>query len=141
MENKTKCVDDTILWSNDIRECFFQACNYLTLCSRNGIVFNKEKFVFCRKEVEFAGFVITNDEVKPSPKIMENIANFPVPKTISDVRGWFGLVNQVAPFYANRRVMEPFRELLKPPAQGKKVYWDENLTKLFEESKVVIVED
>ena len=45
------------------------------------------------------------------------------------------MVNQVAPFFANKRVMEPFRELLKPPAQGKKVYWDDNLTKLFEESK------
>ena len=140
VENKTKCVDDTCLWSSNISDSFFQACNYLTLCSRNGIVFNKEKFVFCNKEVEFAGFVISEDEVKPSPKIMENITNFPVPKTISDIRGWFGLVNQVAPFFANRRVMEPFRELLKPPAQGKKVYWDDNLTKLFEESKVVIVD-
>ena len=73
-------------------------------------------------------------------KILESISDFPVPKTISDIRGWFGLVNQVAPFFANRRVMEPFRELLKPPAQGKKVYWDENLTKLFEESKEVIIE-
>ena len=36
--------------------------------------------------------------------------------------------------------MEPFRELLKPPAQGKKVYWDENLSKLFQESKLVIVD-
>ena len=43
-------------------------------------------------------------------------------------------------FFANRRVMEPFRELLKPPAQGKKVYWDDNLTKLFEESKLIIVD-
>ena len=36
--------------------------------------------------------------------------------------------------------MEPFRELLKPPAQGKRVYWDENLTRLFEESKVAIID-
>ena len=140
VEDKTKCVDDTILWKPSIKESFLHTCNYLTLCSRNGIVFNKEKFCFAREEVEFAGFMITQDEVKPSQKILESIADFPVPKTISEIRGWFGLVNQVAPFFANRRVMEPFRELLKPPAQGKKVYWDENLTKLFEESKLVIIE-
>ena len=103
-------------------------------------MFNEKKFCFAREEVEFAGFNITKTEVKPSKKTLESIQDFPVPKTISDIRGWFGLVNQVAPFFASRKVMEPFRELLKPPAQGKKVYWDENLTRLFEESKVAIVE-
>ena len=35
--------------------------------------------------------------------------------------------------------MEPFRELLKPAQKGRKIYWDDNLTKLFEESKQVII--
>ena len=139
VEDKTKIVDDTCLWKNSIAEAFFHTCKYLTLCSRNGIVFNRKKFVFGRETVEFAGFEITSNEVKPSSKIINNIQDFAVPKTISDIRGWFGLINQVAPFYANRRVMEPFRELLKPPTQGKKIYWDENLTRLFQESKEVII--
>ena len=54
--------------------------------------------------------------------ILESIADFTVPKIISDIRGWFGFVNQVASFFANRRVMELFREFLKPPARCKKVY-------------------
>ena len=133
-------MDDALLWKSSIDEQFFHTCRYLTLCSKNGIIFNKKKFVFCKKEIEFAGFMIGNDEIRPSQKILGSITDFPVPKTISEIRGWFGLVNQVAPFFANRRVMEPFRELLKPPAQGKKVYWDDNLTKLFEESKLIIVD-
>ena len=36
--------------------------------------------------------------------------------------------------------MQPFRELFKPAARGKQIYWDDNLTKLFEESKIVILE-
>ena len=140
VKNKTKCVDDAILWSNSIQESFIQTCEFLTLCSKNGVVFNKKKFQFCQDEVEFAGFSIGKNTVKPSEKILESIKDFPVPKTISDVRGWFGLVNQVAPFFANRPVMEPFRELLKPSVKGKQIYWDDNLTKLFEESKVIITE-
>ena len=139
-KNKTKCVDDALLWSGDISASFTQACEFLTHCSRNGIVFNPSKFQFCQEEVEFAGFRIGADFVKPAPKILESIRSFPVPKTISDIRGWFGLVNQVAPFFASRPVMQPFRELLKPAAKGKQVYWDENQTKLFEESKDVILE-
>ena len=137
--NKTKCVDDTLLWSNSIQECFFQTCQFLTLCAENGIVLNPEKFQFCQDEVEFAGFLIGPDHVKPAPKILQSINDFPVPKNISDVRGWFGLVNQVAPFFASRPVMQPFRELLKPAAKGKQIYWDENLTRLFEESKHIII--
>ena len=138
--SKTKCVDDTLLWSSDIESSFFQACKFLTHCSRNGIVFNPSKFQFCQDTIEFAGFTIGPDFVKPAPKILESIKTFPVPKNISDIRGWFGLVNQVAPFFASRPIMQPFRELLKPSEKGKKIYWDENLTKLFEESKEKILE-
>ena len=140
VKNKTKCVDDAVLWANSISESFVQTCEFLTLCSKNGVVINKKKFQFCRDEVEFAGFSIGTNTVKPSEKILESIKDFPVPKNISDVRGWFGLVIQVAPFFANRPVMEPFRELLKPAARGKQIYWDDNLTKLFNDSKVIITE-
>ena len=75
--------------------------------------------------------MIGSEHVKPAPKILNSIRDFPVPKNISDVRGWFGLVNQVAPFFESRAVMQPFRELLKPAAKGKQIYWDENLTKPF----------
>ena len=75
VEDKTKIVDDTILWKKDIRGSFFHTCSYLTLCSRNGIVFNREKFCFARDEVEFAGLNITRDEVKPSKKVLEGIAS------------------------------------------------------------------
>ena len=138
--DKTKCVDDTLMWANDVNLSFLQTCKFLTHCSRNGIVFNPSKFQFCRNEVEFAGFVVGRDSVKAAPKILESIQTFPVPKNISDIRGWFGLINQVAPFFASRPVMQPFRELLKPAAKGKQIYWDENLTKLFEDSKIVILE-
>ena len=140
IQDKTKCVDDTVLWSKTVEASFFDTCQFLSRCSKNGVVFNKDKFQFCKDEVEFAGFLIGKDYVKPAPKILESIRNFPVPKTISEIRGWFGLVNQVSPFFASRPVMEPFRELLKPAEKGKQVYWDDNLTALFEESKTVIIE-
>ncbi|CAC5355199.1 unnamed protein product [Mytilus coruscus] len=33
--NKTKCVDDTLLWSDDIEECFVQACHWLEICGKH----------------------------------------------------------------------------------------------------------
>ena len=61
-------------------------------------MFNAKKFQFCQDEAEFVGFTIGKGILKPSPKILESIKSNPVPKNISDIRGWFGQVNQVAPF-------------------------------------------
>merc|ERR1712062_18048 len=78
--NKTKCVDDVLLWDKTIEESFFSTCKFLTLVSKNGVVLNPEKFVFCQDSIEFAGFIIGPDDSKPAPKIMESIKNFPIPK-------------------------------------------------------------
>ena len=37
-----------------------------------------------------------------------------------------------ASLFDSRPIMQPFRELLKPSGNGKQIYWDDNLTKLFE---------
>lgn len=60
----------------------------------------------------------------------------PEQPTITDIRSFYGLVNQLAPFVATSPLMEPFRELLKRFSH-KKVYWDEQLQHKFEEAKRV----
>ena len=139
VRRKTKCVDDTLLWSSNVEEAFTQVCEYLALCSANGIMFNPRKFVFCEDTVDFAGFEIGPSSVKPGAKVLETIREFLEPKTIANIRGWLGLINQVAPFFTSRPVMEPFRALLKPPEKGTRIYWDTNLARLFRESKEVII--
>ena len=132
---KTKCIDDTLLWSDTIYDSFFQAARWLDICGKHGITLNPEKFVFAQDEVEFAGFEITNDTVRPCKKYLRAIMEFPKPKNITDVRSWFGLVNQVAYTFSMAEHMHPFRELLKPATP---FYWDDNLNHLFEESKRAI---
>jgi len=48
---KTKCVDDTLLWSDTIHDCFLQAAQWLDICARNGITHNPDKFVFAQDNV------------------------------------------------------------------------------------------
>ena len=94
--NKTKCIDDTLLWSNHIGDAYEQATEWLDVCGRNGVTLNPEKFRFASDEVEFAGFEITPTTVKPCKKYVRAISDFPTPNNITDVRSWFGLVNQVS---------------------------------------------
>ena len=136
--DKTKCIDDTLLWATDLEASFHQATKWLDLCGRSGITLNPEKFVFGADTVEFGGFEITRDSVRPSQKYLRAIRSFPIPQNITDIRNWFGLINQVAyPFSMTER-MSPFRSLLKPDTRFQ---WDDTLQKLFEESKTVILDE
>ena len=136
--NKTKCVDDTLLWSDTIEESFFQAANWLDTCGRHGITLNPEKFRFAQDEVEFAGFEITSDTVRPCKRYIKAIADFPTPQSLTDIRSWFGLINQVSYAFSMADTMLPFRELLKP---SKSFYWDEQLQQAFEQSKITIIDE
>ena len=89
-----RCVDDTCLWHGTIEGNFRRTCEYLTLCSKNGIVFNLEKFQFCKRQVEFVGYNLTEEGMEPTRDMLNSIRDFPRPSNISGVRGWFGLVEQ-----------------------------------------------
>ena len=130
-----RCVDDTLLWDNDIENSFWYTFDYLKLCHDNGVVLNKDIFQFAQKFVEFVGFEITEEGYKPLKRIIEAIQNFPVPKTITDVRSWFRLVNQLSYSFAQARVMEPFRKLLS----SKTFYWDSHIEDVFNKLKDEIV--
>ena len=136
--DKTRCIDDSLLWKLDIENSFWQAVDYIRLCALNGVVFNPEKFQFALDIIDFAGFTVTSDGYKPNSKMLDSIRNFPTPKSITDIRAWFGLVNQVSYAFSQADAMKPFRELLK--SKTNKFYWDDVLQDVFEQSKRKIVE-
>ena len=134
--DKTKCIDDTLLWADDLLHSFLQATQWLDICDRHGVTLNPEKFQF--STVDFARFEITISSVRPSSKYLQAIEEFPTLKKITDILSWFRLVNQVSYTFSMTRKMLPFRELLKPSTP---LYWNDHLNTLFEKSKRVIVEE
>ena len=81
-------------------------------------------------------FHITENEVKPLKKYINAIENFPKPSKISDIRAWFGLVNQVSHYNKLIEIMAPFRPLLRPKVQ---FYWDDSMEKAFLQSKTELI--
>ena len=136
--NKTKCIDDTLLWAGDISSSFHQAVNWLDICGRHGITLNPTKFVFAADTAEFVGFEITGDSVRPCKKYLDAIRHFLTPSNITEKRSWFGLINQVSSAFAATERMLPFRESLKP---GTQFLWNNELQWLFDESKSAIISE
>ena len=88
LERKAKVTDDAIIWDSDsqLKEHWWRVFDYLKLVGSHGIILNGEKFQFCEKTVEFAGFKLSSQKVEPLPKYLQAIETFPTPKNISDIR-------------------------------------------------------
>ena len=111
-----KCVDDTLLWDNDIEGAFRHTFDYLTSCTRNGITFNPDKFMFAKLSIDFTGLTLTltATSIKPCADILHAIEDFPAPQDITGARSWFSLVEQVAAWvYCIKPEMAPFRDLVE----------------------------
>ena len=96
------------------------------------IIINPKKFQFCELVVEFAGFLIKNDDVKPLPDYLDAIKNFPRPTNISHIRAWFGLVNQVSHYAQLTAIATQFKPLLSPKTRYS---WDDALENAIQQSR------
>ncbi len=136
---KFKIVDDSLLYDPNLEDAFYHCFDYLILHARNGIRLNPKKFKFGRKELEFAGFSIGWNHFYPSDERLQSLKNFPMPDKprLEDIRAWFGLVNQLAPFIGSSSHMSPFRELAETKNRKgvKQVYWDNQLKQIFERTR------
>ena len=101
-----------------------------------GIIVNPEKFQFAKKCVEFAGFLVSENEIEPLPKYLDAISNFHTQKNVTDIRSWFGLANQVSNYAQLRDLMMPFKPFLSPCVAFS---WIPELENKFKESREAIV--
>ena len=61
-----KCVDDILLYDDNIESAFWHTYSFLETRSRKGITLNPEKFRFCQREATFIGFLIGWDNYSPT---------------------------------------------------------------------------
>jgi hypothetical protein len=66
------------------------------------------KCVFATDTVEYLGHLVTKDGVKPDPRKVQAIREYPTPRTVRDVRAFIGL----AGYY--RRHVQNFAKIAKP---------------------------
>ena len=108
-----KLVDDLLIEGRDLADLEKKLREVFQRCADNGFILSLKKFEI-GTSVEFAGFVVSDKGVFPSPKRLAAIAEFPVPKDITALRGFLGLCNQLAIFVPNLAALSSgLRELLK----------------------------
>ena len=130
--NHLKCVDESIIWREDVETNFFATCSILDRCSLGEMVFNSTKFQFGEEQVHYFGFFVNKEGLKPTPEFLGNLRSFATPSSTTDIERWFGTVNQIAYAFALSKVLLLFCQLLRPQVPFS---WNEELEAAFGESK------
>ena len=70
--------------------------------------------MFAQPAVTFGGYVVDADSFRPDPELTRAIREFPTPGSITDVRSFFGLCQQVGNFSDQlAAALDPLSPLLK----------------------------
>ncbi|XP_043217806.1 uncharacterized protein LOC122379571 [Amphibalanus amphitrite] len=124
-----KIVDDVVVYSRTREDHIRDVRRFMERCEERGISLNRRKLQLAQQKVKFAGFIISADGYEPDPQLTSAISSFPTPKNISELRSFFGLANQVAPFVDElSELLLPLRPLL---STRNEFIWDEQQEQAF----------
>ena len=100
---------------------------------------NADKFKLNCDAVPFFGHLLTKNGVKPDPKKVEAIRNWPVPNDITQLQSFLGAVNYLAKFIPHLSALRaPLQDLLK---SNSKYVWSANHQVCFEQIKDAVCKD
>jgi len=86
-------LDDILIFSETLEEHKKHVHEILQTLQDNKLLVEREKCEFHKQKVEFLGYEILPGEVRMSPSKIESIREWPVPDTVTKVRGFLGFAN------------------------------------------------
>jgi len=104
-------IDDVIIYSDTVEEHAKRLANVFERFRRANLQLQPEKCVFVKDKVTYLGFELSYRGTEASPDKVKAVQNFPIPRSVKDVRSFLGLVS----FY--RRLLPHFADIAKPLTQ------------------------
>jgi hypothetical protein len=104
-----------------------------------GLKINSSKSYFCKDEVEYLGYWITRDGIRPVNKKVEAINNIATPKTIKELCRFIGMVNYYRDLWPRRsHTLAPLAALMSVAEQWK---WNPYHQSVFETMKRIMARE
>nr|MDZ8005255.1 RNase H-like domain-containing protein [Nostoc sp. DedSLP05] len=124
--------DDILIYSKSWDEHILHLDLILKVLNDNRLYAKRSKCDFGRTEVEYLGHIISMNGVKVDPRKIEDMKNWPKPKTLKKLRGFLGLTGYYRKFVCNYgRIAAPLTTLLKKNS----FHWTPVADKAFEHLK------
>lgn len=131
-------IDDLNIYSNNPQEHLTHLEQVFNCIKIANLKLNPEKCFFFKDHLKFLGYIVTKDGLKTDPSKIEKIQSYPIPKTLTQIRGFLGL----ASYY--RRFIQNFAAIARPlhdqTKTSKKIPWSTKTTESFEKLKKMLTE-
>ena len=106
-------IDDVLVFGKDKEEHDARLHAALKRIQAAGLTLNREKCIFHESHVTFLGHVIDCSSISPDPRKTIAISEMREPSSVTDLRRFMGMVNQMNKFSPNiDNLSQPLRELL-----------------------------
>lgn len=129
-------LDDLIIPSITEEEGISKLEKVLKRGEEFGLEFNWKKCHFLKKEIQYLGYIICDNEVRPSPEKIKAVANFKKPNNVKAVQSFLGLTGYFRKFIKNYSLIaKPMTDLLKKDVEFD---FDERCEKAFIELKHIL---
>ena len=130
-----KIVDDALLQAPTKAELLRRFRLALECCRRHNLTLSVDKIEF-GQEIHYAGYLLSANGVKPDPKRLAAITEFPQPTDLKTLRGFLGLANQLGHFMPDLAHMtKPLRQLLKKETAWQ---WTVEQQRAFDQTKELL---
>ena len=94
-------LDDFIVYSRTFEEHIQLLAQVLERLKSQNIKLKLSKCSFIKREVEYLGYVISLNQVKPSYRKIKAVSEFPIPKNTKEVQQFNGLCSYYRRFVKN----------------------------------------
>ena len=126
-------LDNILIFTNNMEEHRTLVHEVLKHLKEHDLFCKPEKCEFAKQKLSYLGFVISPDEVHMDPIKLKGISDWPVPKTVRDVRKFIGFCNFYRKFIRHyAHLAAPLNGLLKKANAFK---WTPDCQKVFDKLK------
>ena len=122
---------DDIIVSGETQEIHDERLNkVLKRLQEHNVQINKKKSVLSTSCIDYLGYQISDEGIKPSPKKLEAILNAPAPTSVQELQSFLGMVTYYCKFVRDFSTkLSPLYDLLK---KGQKFKWTKSEQNVFQ---------
>lgn len=130
-------LDDIIIYAKSISDHSEKLREVFERLRKFNLKLQPTKCTFMRKEVNYLGHIITDQGVKPDPKKVQCVSNFPIPTNQKELKSFLGLSGYYRRFVPNYgKISKPLTSLLKKDVDFQ---WSDLCQKAFEDLKAILI--
>uniref|UniRef100_A0A0A9X504 RNA-directed DNA polymerase n=2 Tax=Lygus hesperus TaxID=30085 RepID=A0A0A9X504_LYGHE len=132
-------LDDIVITGRSMDEHVHNLRTVLVKLKSAGFKLNKNKCKFFQDGLKFLGHIIDKEGLRKDPSKIDAILKAPIPKNVSEVKAFVGMINYHGRFIKNLSIiLAPLYDLLK---KNTPFQWSKECDRSFQKLKKIITSD